>query len=47
MQLFWSLLKENDVLSHVLICNYLKYKYDYYFEIIWDIQFKCLDDLIL
>jgi hypothetical protein len=34
MQLFWSQLKANDVLSHVLIFDYLKYNSNYYFEII-------------
>jgi len=34
MQLFWSQLRANDVLLNVLIFNYLKYKYYYYFEII-------------
>jgi hypothetical protein len=33
MQLFWSILRANDVLSCVLICDYLHYYY-YYFEII-------------
>jgi hypothetical protein len=48
MQLFWSQLKANDVLSHVLIFNYLNYYcYYYYFEIILDVQFKYLDDIIL
>jgi hypothetical protein len=48
MQLFLSLLKANDVLPHVPIFNYLEYNDNYYyFEIIWDIQFKCLDDFIL
>jgi hypothetical protein len=40
MQLFWLQLKANDVLPRVLI-------YYYYFEIIYDVQFKYLDDLIL
>jgi len=43
MQLFWSQLSANDVLPHVLIIYY----YYYYYEIIYDIQFKYLDDLIL
>ncbi len=43
MQLFWSQLRANDVLPCVPIFNYLKY--NNYFEIIYDIQFKCLDDL--
>jgi hypothetical protein len=34
MQLFWSQLKANDVLPHVLIFDYLKYNNNYYFEII-------------
>jgi hypothetical protein len=34
MQLFWSQLKANDVLPHVLIFDYLKYNNYYYFEII-------------
>ncbi len=34
MQLFWSQLKANDVLPHVLVFDYLKYNYNYYFEII-------------
>jgi len=34
MQLFWSQLKVNDVLPHVPIFNYLKYKCYYSFEII-------------
>jgi hypothetical protein len=34
MQLFWSQLKANDVLSRVLIFDYLKYNNNYYFEII-------------
>ncbi len=38
MELFWSQLRANDVLPHVLIFAYLKHYY-YYFEIIWDIQF--------
>jgi hypothetical protein len=46
MQLFWSQLKANDVLPRVLIFEYLKYYY-YYFEIIYDVQFKYLDDLLL
>jgi hypothetical protein len=46
MQLFWSQLRANDVLSRVLIFDYLKYYY-YYFEIIYDVQFKYLNDLIL
>jgi hypothetical protein len=33
MQLFWSELKANDVLPHVLIFDYLK-DYYYYFKII-------------
>jgi hypothetical protein len=45
MQLFWSQLRANNVLPHVLICDY--YYYYYYFEIIYNIQFKYLDDLIL
>jgi len=44
MRLFWSLLKTNDVLSHLPIFIILNYYY-YYFEIIWDVQFNCLDDL--
>jgi len=48
MQLFWSQLRENDVLPLVLIFDYLNYYYCYYyFEIIYDVQFKYLDDLIL
>jgi hypothetical protein len=50
LQLFWSLLNSNDVLPRVLIFNYLAYannNYYYYYEIIFDIQFKCFDDLIL
>ncbi len=42
MQVFWSQLKANDVLPHVLIFDYY-----YYYEIIYDVQFKYLDDLIL
>jgi hypothetical protein len=38
MQLFWSQLMTNDMLPHVLIFDYLKYK---------DVQFKHSDDLIL
>jgi len=34
MQLFWSQLKANRMLSRVLIYDYLKYYYYYYFEII-------------
>jgi hypothetical protein len=34
MQLFLSELKVNDVLPRVLIFDYLKYNYYYYFEII-------------
>jgi hypothetical protein len=34
MQLFWSQLKVNDMLSHVSIFDYLKNYYYYYFEII-------------
>jgi hypothetical protein len=34
MQLFWSQLKTNDVLPHVLIFYYLKYNNYNYFEII-------------
>jgi hypothetical protein len=45
MQLFWSQLIANDVLPHIIIYYY--YYYYYYFEIIYDIQFKYLDDLIL
>ncbi len=44
MQLFWSRLKANDVLPRVPIFDYLKYNNNYYFEIIHDVQFKCLDD---
>jgi hypothetical protein len=47
MHLFWSQLNANNVLPHVSIFNYFKYKYNNYFEIIWDIQFKCLDDFKL
>jgi hypothetical protein len=47
MQLFWSLMNANDVMPCVPIFNYLKYKYYCYFEVIWDIQFKCLNDHIL
>jgi hypothetical protein len=47
IQLFWSQLKTNHVLPRVLIYNYLYYYYYYYFEIIQDVQFKYLDDLIL
>jgi hypothetical protein len=50
MQLFWSQLKANHVLPCVLIYDYLYYYYYYYyyyFEIIYDVQFKDLDDLIL
>ncbi len=43
MQLFWSQLKANDVLPCVLIFDY----YYYYYEIIKDVQFKYLDDIIL
>jgi hypothetical protein len=46
MQLFWSQLKANDVLPSTLIFDYLKYN-NYYLEIIYDDQFKYLDDLIL
>jgi hypothetical protein len=38
MQLFWSLLKANDVLPRVPICNYLNNN-NYYLEIIWDVRF--------
>ncbi len=31
MQLFWSQLKVNDVLPHVLIFDYFDYDYDYYY----------------
>jgi hypothetical protein len=34
MQLFWSQLRANDVLPRVLIFDYSKYNYYYYFEII-------------
>jgi len=34
MQLFWSQLRANDVLACVLIFDYLKYNYYYYYEII-------------
>jgi hypothetical protein len=34
-------------MPRVPIFNYLIYKIYYYFEIMWDIQFKCLNDLIL
>jgi hypothetical protein len=35
MQLLWSQLKANDVLTHVLIFDYLEFDYYYYyFEII-------------
>jgi hypothetical protein len=34
MQLFWSQLKADDALPHVLIFYYLKYNNYYYFEII-------------
>jgi hypothetical protein len=34
MQLLWSQLKANDVLTHVLIFDYLAFDYYYYFEII-------------
>ncbi len=44
MQLFWLQLKANDVLPHVLIFDYLNY---YYFQIIYDVQFKYMDDLKL
>jgi hypothetical protein len=44
MQLLWSQLSANDVLPRVLIIDYYYY---YYFEIIYDIQYKYLDDLIL
>ncbi len=40
-------IEANDVLPHILILNYLKYNNNYYFEIIYDVQFKCLDDIIL
>jgi hypothetical protein len=41
-------IKTNDVLPRVLILNYLNYYYYYYyFEIIYEVQFKCLDDIIL
>ncbi len=43
IQLFWSQLSANDVLPHVLITYY----YYYYYEMIYNIQFKYLDDLIL
>jgi hypothetical protein len=46
MQLFCSQLKVNDVMPCVLIFDHLNYYY-YYFEIIWDLQFKYLNDLIL
>jgi hypothetical protein len=46
MQLFWSQLRANDVLPRVFIFYYLKYYY-YYFEIIYDVQFKYLNDFIL
>jgi hypothetical protein len=42
IQLFWSQLSANDVLPHVLITYYY-----YYYEMIYNIQFKYLDDLIL
>jgi hypothetical protein len=45
MQLFCSQLMTNDVLPRVLIFYY--YYYYYYFEIIQDVQFKYLDDLML
>jgi len=48
MQLFWSQLKANHVLSRVLIYDYLNYYYYYYyFEIIKNVQFKYLNDLML
>ncbi len=34
IQIFWSQLRANDVLPHVLIFDYLKYNNKYYFEII-------------
>jgi len=40
-------MKANDVMPRVPIFNYLRYRYYYYFEVIWDIQFKCLNDHIL
>jgi hypothetical protein len=46
MQLFWSQLKVNDVLPCVLIFDYLKYNNYYYFEIIYNVQFKYLDDIM-
>jgi hypothetical protein len=39
-------IEANDVLPRVLILNYYYYYY-YYYEIIYDTQFKCLDDLTL
>jgi hypothetical protein len=45
-QLFWSQLKANDVLPRVLIFDYLKHNNYFYFEIIQNVQFKYLDDII-
>jgi hypothetical protein len=47
MQLFWSQLRANDVSPRVLIFDYLKYNYYYYFEMIYDVQFKYLANFIL
>jgi hypothetical protein len=46
-QLFWSQLKANDVLPCVLVFDYLKHNNYFNFEIIQDVQFKYLDDIIL
>jgi hypothetical protein len=43
MQLFWSLLGANDVLPRVSIFNDNNNNNN--IEIIWDVQFTCLDDL--
>ncbi len=37
MQLFWSQLKVNDVLPHVLIFDYFDYDYDYYYYYYFEI----------
>jgi hypothetical protein len=47
MQIFWSLVNANDEMPHVAIFNYLIYINYYYLKIMWDIQFKCLNDFIL
>jgi hypothetical protein len=43
MQLFWSLLGANDVLPRVPIFNNINKNNN--IEIIWDVQFTCLNDL--